>query len=495
MIFPVMCNVLRMLVKIDPDEFDIINEQFTPGIGILYGTFVALTLDILYERQGKVQENASLEASLLSLATQNILSLFRDEDKIAREATQIIADQVRVIVYRSRGAEMLNIMRSDPYARLMSLVDRYQRSKNSFSPWEEALIDGLRGEIPVLMEARARRLSDEASALPPTHFLVLILLTSLSLIGFTAATVSIQPEGDPPLEARTVFAGLFAIYVLFFNFCNDINDPFDGVYQIKRSSAASYLLQIKWLVANQPWGKDIRFDTRASFVPEFDAELVEVTGSDNKKSLASTIEKMESAENAMAAAAEAQVLKEMTVTSLPAVKTVLPSSDTFEEVKVSVNGAYASSAISQISKEISVSSPAANSEVENAQIKSMYNAPMSSDLVKTVSSDSSENSFFKDDSFNAVHSEANDEDLLAPKQEMKDAEKSRSIKIQSAKDFLPNYFRTLSGFDEDGNTSDMPSVSVPSTQSEQQTSSVVENRDVKMRMTSEYFRSVGGFTH
>ena len=181
MIFPVLCYALRMLIKIDPDEFDIINEQFTPGIGILYGTFVALTLDILYERQGKVQENASLEASLLSLATQNILSLFRDEDKIAREATQIIADQVRVIVYRSRGAEMLNIMRSDPYARLMSLVDRYQRSKNSFSPWEEALIDGLRGEIPVLMEARARRLSDEASALPPVscvfHFSCDVLIT------------------------------------------------------------------------------------------------------------------------------------------------------------------------------------------------------------------------------------------------------------------------------------------------------------------------------
>lgn len=170
MTFPVLCYTLNALVKIDPDEFDIINEQFTPGIGILYGTFVALTLDILYERQGKVQENASVEASLLSLTTQNILSLFRDEEKIAREATQIIADQVRIIVYRSRGAEMLNVMRSDPYARLMSLVDRYQRSKKSFTPWEEALIDGLRGEIPVLMEARARRLSDEASALPPVSF-------------------------------------------------------------------------------------------------------------------------------------------------------------------------------------------------------------------------------------------------------------------------------------------------------------------------------------
>lgn len=170
MVFPFLCQILNMLVKIDPDEFDIINEQFTPGIGILYGTFVALTLDILYERQGKVQENASVEAALLSITTQNVLSLFRDEEKIAREATQIIADQVRIIVYRSRGAEMLNIMRSDPYARLMSLVDRYQRKKSSFTPWEEALIDGLRGEIPVLMEARARRLSDEASALPPVSF-------------------------------------------------------------------------------------------------------------------------------------------------------------------------------------------------------------------------------------------------------------------------------------------------------------------------------------
>ena len=165
--FPVLCNVLNALVEVSDDEFDIINEQFTPGIGILYGTFVALTLDILYERQGKVQENASVEASLLSQVTQNILNLFRDDSEIAREATQIIADQVRIIVYRSRGSEMLSIMRADPYARLLSIVDHYQRDKKSFTPQQEALIDGLRGEIPALMEARAKRLSDEASSLPP----------------------------------------------------------------------------------------------------------------------------------------------------------------------------------------------------------------------------------------------------------------------------------------------------------------------------------------
>ena len=108
-----------------------------------------------------------MEASLLSQVTQNVISLFRDEVNIAREATQIIADQVRIIVYRSRGSEMLNIMRSDPYARLLSLIDHYQRDRKEFTPHQEALIDGLRGEIPALMEARAKRLSDEASALPP----------------------------------------------------------------------------------------------------------------------------------------------------------------------------------------------------------------------------------------------------------------------------------------------------------------------------------------
>lgn len=134
-----------------------------------YGTFVALTLDILYERQNKVQENASVEASLLSQVTQNVICLFRDESTIAREAMQIVADQVRIIVYRSRGSEMLSIMRADPYARLLSIVDHYQRDRDAFTPQQEALIDGLRSEIPALMEARAKRLSDEASALPPVR--------------------------------------------------------------------------------------------------------------------------------------------------------------------------------------------------------------------------------------------------------------------------------------------------------------------------------------
>jgi len=103
-------------------------------------------------------------------------------------------------------------------------------------------------------------------------------LTALSLVGFTAATLTITDgNGNPPLEARAVFAGLSAIYVLFYNFCRDMNDPFEGVYQIKRSSAAAYLLQIKWLIANQPYGEDVKFDTRG-LAPVFDVEEMNDNG-------------------------------------------------------------------------------------------------------------------------------------------------------------------------------------------------------------------------
>ncbi len=37
LLFPLFCNILHSLVKVTADEFDIINDQFTPGIGILYG--------------------------------------------------------------------------------------------------------------------------------------------------------------------------------------------------------------------------------------------------------------------------------------------------------------------------------------------------------------------------------------------------------------------------------------------------------------------------
>lgn len=56
----------------------------------------------------------------------------------------------------------------------------------------------------------------------------------------------------PPNEGSVLFAILTNIYILFYFFARDLNSPFDGVYQIRRSSSASNLLEAKWLIANHP---------------------------------------------------------------------------------------------------------------------------------------------------------------------------------------------------------------------------------------------------
>jgi hypothetical protein len=101
---------------------------------------------------------------------------------------------------------------------------------------------------------RAERLSTEALSLPPTHFQVLNLLTFLILLSFV---VSILPTidrftGSPPNESSIIFAVLTNVYILFYFFARDLNNPFDGVYQIRRSSSACNFLEAKWLIANHP---------------------------------------------------------------------------------------------------------------------------------------------------------------------------------------------------------------------------------------------------
>ena len=114
-----------------------------------------------------------------------------------------------------------------------------------------------------LAKVRAQRLSFEALALPPTHFFVLITLTSWILLGFVLTTISSSGGRGavPSNESSILFAVLCSVYVLFYNFAVDLNSPFQGVYQIRRSSIASHLLQIKLLICRHPLTRgEVEFD-------------------------------------------------------------------------------------------------------------------------------------------------------------------------------------------------------------------------------------------
>ena len=254
--FPYLTMFLDEFVTMPPNELDEITSKFGPGISILYGTFVSLTLNILYNRQQSIQKDVSTESALLSLIQRKILSIFRDDRESAIEGSQCVADQIRTLVRGSRGMELMGIMYSDPYARILELIEDHEYkllTQSNDLGAQGVVLGSARDVLKDLVKVRAQRLSDEALALPPTHFFILSVLTTLILLGYSISILpTVDPTGRPSNESSILFAVLCATYVLFFNFASDINQPFQGVYQLRRSSTATHLLQTKFLIANHP---------------------------------------------------------------------------------------------------------------------------------------------------------------------------------------------------------------------------------------------------
>lgn len=98
---------------------------------------------------------------------------------------------------------------------------------------------------------RAKRMADEALALAPTHFDVLSFLCGLLLTGFALSAVEVFDAGGE-LIARILFSALIVCYVILYEMSFDLNRPFDGVYQLRRSAAAMHFLEVKHIISNHP---------------------------------------------------------------------------------------------------------------------------------------------------------------------------------------------------------------------------------------------------
>jgi hypothetical protein len=253
--FPFIIETLNKFVTLSPEKLQEIAASFGPGISIIYGTFVSLTLSVLYNRQQFIQDGVAQESAFLTLICRNLLTLFGNDKELAVEAAQTVADQVRILVKESRGSELTLLMYSDPYSRMLELVSLKESMVMAERGGElgghSNILASCREILNDLVQLRAKRLSNEALSLPPTHFFVLTTLTMLILLGYCVATLpTVGPDGEPSFVSSVLFGVLFTVYIFFYSFTNDLNNPFEGVYQIRRSSAASHLLEIKWLLAN-----------------------------------------------------------------------------------------------------------------------------------------------------------------------------------------------------------------------------------------------------
>lgn len=131
--FPPIVATLEYMTRDVVERESLLNlvNTFLPGVSIVLGTFFSLTLGILYDRFTRLQETVSLEASLLALTCQNLLDLFHNDQDAAVEGAQCIADQVRTLVRESRGREIMGVIYSDPYKRILQLcMERNEKGGN-----------------------------------------------------------------------------------------------------------------------------------------------------------------------------------------------------------------------------------------------------------------------------------------------------------------------------------------------------------------------------
>lgn len=122
-VFPFMADFMVDFIEIPPENLEKITSKLIPGISILYGTFVSLTLSILYNRQRQVQDSVAQETSMLSFLLHNMVSLFRRDRSRMVRAGQCAADQVRILLRENRGIEFMSLIYIDPYIRMLKLIE------------------------------------------------------------------------------------------------------------------------------------------------------------------------------------------------------------------------------------------------------------------------------------------------------------------------------------------------------------------------------------
>ena len=158
----------------------------------------------------------------------------------------------------------MTLIYSDPFVRLLNLLSEKKEDQLREMGTSESLIDWTRDIFKDLFQIRAKRLGGESSSLPPTHFALLSVLTIVLLGAFALSTIpSLMVDGTPTMETRFMFSTFTTLYVIFYSFTLDLNNPFKGVYQIRRSGPAAHLLQTKMLLINDPMLKGkISFNNR-----------------------------------------------------------------------------------------------------------------------------------------------------------------------------------------------------------------------------------------
>lgn len=195
--FPFIVSLIRPFANSE-DVTEVV-DGVLPGVGILFGTLIALTYQILFDRQSRLEDLVTKEVACLATIASELEYLFTNDTPQRREAFRCVWKHASTLIYSSRIDELIDIMNfKDPLVQLLDVVNKYTFSLDTLdferewdlqdrkSQLQATFIPSLRDGIQEMIELRSSRLHSESTGLPSTHFLILTLLAVSQVLFFSS---------------------------------------------------------------------------------------------------------------------------------------------------------------------------------------------------------------------------------------------------------------------------------------------------------------------
>ena len=251
--FPQLIESIRGILP-DNTEGDVtaVTSGYAPAISLLYSAWLGLTFNILEQRIVELQRTAIKESAMICSLCERSALLAGEEStpsETSMKMFEVLFEQTTTLAVRSRQEELLQIVNDDIYWIYRSclkqlLLETSLASRDSLDSDIRACND----MVDELVLIRAERLSKETKYLPSAHFIILAIF-SLQLLACFVYVIAQSPMAlDDPI-LRVAFSFFAAVYLLVFNFAIDLNDPFRGNYQIRRSAINANLISSRKRIA------------------------------------------------------------------------------------------------------------------------------------------------------------------------------------------------------------------------------------------------------
>jgi len=228
----------------------VINGVVNPAVSVVLGTLIAATLNQLRMRQVNIRTCLNREACGIR-ALERAVNLIYSEPRDAETRRKLLAAMRQYtsrLIIETRGSWRASVSPTTE-SELDAMMEAVARSPKpsaalaQTSRFYEPALFALPSMMQDLNNHRSQRLSEQQSAYPAVHWLILSLLGLSVLVSFLIESDEATVQFLDSLQLRLLYTILWGVAAAASSLCADLNDPFRGNFRITPSADQLYVIR------------------------------------------------------------------------------------------------------------------------------------------------------------------------------------------------------------------------------------------------------------